>query len=254
MNKGHILYFLNLFCGSQEIEGMDINQEGKFIIYSPARSGSHFLQSLLSSHPDIQCHDEINSYIEDLEDPIECITRLLDILDQSLKSCKMAGFIVHDTDIRNAKRENNKLINMIHRIEFDKWPVIWLNRDNWLKRYISYEMASSTGIFNTTREVDHNMRISISSQELKETFRSWKTQKNMAQLDFYRNPKIEVVYENILVGKGIDAILDFLGVQPCKLKTDLKKIVKRTSREIIRDYSILKMEMALTEWVRYFDE
>lgn len=178
----------------------------------------------------------------------------MSILDRSLETKKMSGFIVHDQDVRDAKREEDKLLNMLMRIEFDKWPVIWLNRDNWLKRLLSYELASATGIFNTTMEVDASMRVSFSAQEMKETFRSWKRQKKLASVDFFNNPKMEVVYEDLLKNQGLNEILIFLGVDPMPLRTDLKKIVKGSTRARISNYSVLKMEMALTEWIRFFDE
>lgn len=232
----------------QQYENLKINKkfrnldsiQDKFLILSNQRSGSHFLQSLLNSH------SQINFAGEALINPTRWIqnndNNKSTIIHKTLLN--YCGFIYHreypDKEYFQQFIKSNKNIG-----------IIFLFRKNILKQFISLKIAEKNKKFqnNVTTE-----RISIDFNE----FYDFHHKMKKLFIDFWiflneNNIRTFVVeYENI--HKEIYKLQEFMNLNIEELNTKLIKQENRKIQDIVINYDELKQFLSKKELIRYLDD
>lgn len=119
----------------------------EFVIISTARCGSNHLVSLLNSHPNVRCYGEVFGILN------YAPLRLLDW------RCKAPALWVNTLKLTAAHKQylGYKLMythcpqHMAYVLRAPHIKIIWLNRQNALKRYVSFIKALQSKVWRTSR-------------------------------------------------------------------------------------------------------
>jgi len=171
-----------------------------YIILCSQRSGSHFLATLLNSHPDIACYGESG----------EKMTELVNATG------RVKGYILMYNRVKDfSLLDNIKIIHLV-RNSYDTARSRWVNSQKKFPSHLTEDVEFSVKIH--VREV---IKLANEIEKLHNKFRELIKNK----------PHIEVSYDDLTGGRSKNTIskpntkllLDFLGVEYSKLSTELKK-------------------------------
>lgn len=169
-----------------------------FVILAHQRSGTHMLASLLDSHPDLRCYDEL---------AVIGINKRNLILGRKdiFKLKENEGFILMYSQFLRLAKKNPDFINCIKKAK-----IIHLIRENLDNHIRSLTKAKSKG--------------SRVTKEKRKYFRKFITQRrnNVFRNEFEN--VFTISYEEICNDKNIkeyenEKLLQFLGVKPYKMTT-----------------------------------
>jgi hypothetical protein len=223
----------------------------KFLITGYNRTGSHYLASILNSHPDVFCADEIfRKYNKNIFDT----TYIQNIWKEKKtpyyynqknnvwvnKQCTHYGFVLF---YEQANRPPGNYIQL------EKFSIILLTRKNLLNRYLSEKLAEKYGFIN----VPYENKIYINPQNCIEDIEIHIKQEQQLKEKFKNQPLIEVAYEDLIVNHN--NIIKFLG-----LNTNIKLIPQtikqrvKSQQEMIENYQELKKAFQYTPYITFLDE
>ncbi len=234
----------------------------KYLILSVHRSGTNYLTSLLDSHPYIVSHYEVfreyffhgqHVFWKGIRwiSPEYFLNRY--VYHHYPGFIRAVGFELQYSHARHGREKsiwgylhNHKEITIIH-----------LKRMNLLRMYISFLLATKSGIWTTTKEralpptpieldYDFCRMFFVYIEHKRSYFDGYFQHHNVKQL----------TYESLTANttKELRSIQNFLSVPPLRLHSPLKKINVYTLQQIIKNYSSLKRSFAQTAWARFFDE
>ena len=225
----------------------------RFVVISEARSGSTMLGSALASHPQMLMHGEIfgtgpaplNFYgIDEMlpwPTPIEI----------HLKKSRDADPVRFLDELVFAETARQAIGFKFKFEEFTDWPavvdyitsrrlhVLFIRRQNLFDRYISEVEALATGHFNSTDSTQNTpmseawLRDALTPDAVSQAIEKGLALENMLHTCFFRNPRTELVYEEIVGWEdAVSAkICNFLGIVPMPLQAQTVKMrgTKRVS-------------------------
>jgi LPS sulfotransferase NodH len=250
----------------------------RFIITCPARTGSSMLTSLLQSHPDVCCHGEVfgrrvfegfqgidytGPISETLKPPI--VDKLVELrIDDPVAFLR--DYVLYPGQFKaiglKLKYEELLLDMYAPVLEWisDKRDIkiIHLRRRNLLKRYVSqYIAVKITKVFNTWEGTDAPCapRVTLSAQECERQFQIAENRhKRFANL-FKNHEVLDLTYENLVANKmeNLIDIQTFLGVNPVRLSTGMKKINPDSLRSMIENYDQLARHFSGTRFEAFFE-
>ncbi|HEU5289676.1 MAG TPA: sulfotransferase domain-containing protein [Cyclobacteriaceae bacterium] len=251
----------------------------KFIILTPGRSGSTYLQQLLNSDPAISCYDEIFNVANKNNNSFYSFCRtnnpkisffflrgkfsrsswnfpLAYLFRQYLKSIYIKT---------SATKIGFKLIynQLLHYHPLASWvsgnpiPIIHLQRKNLLKAAISHIKARSTGIYTSTSvSLEKRQKINISPAAILNELRSSSAEKLKCESLIRNNPSITIYYEDLFknLPSTIQQLQAFLHIENVSFqKPDIVKTNPDRIDEIIENYDDLKKVLRGTDWEGFLD-
>lgn len=190
--------------------------ERRFVIVSAGRAGSHLLVSLLSSHPDIYCHND--RFI--LDRPRLSPYGLMDGLSRS-RSVRCFGA---QLPIYRIAQNPNTLYARMHS---EGWQFLHLRRENLFRQSVSALVAKARGSFHRYRgEASRTGPFRIDPEALvhKMAEKAALVDRELKALDRY--PFQAVIYERDLENanshqRTADRLFDWLGLPPVAVETNL---------------------------------
>lgn len=246
-----------------------------YMITCAARTGSSLLETSLLSHPDIQSHGEVyepnrvgalrGRYTALVADP-ESNSKLTQFRDRyqtaflykyvfDTQGKKVAGlklkyeelFLPKFAETREAVRRDTDI------------KIIHLRRDNLFERFVSWYLAAK--VTRITEIHSEEARPVIDSIEIPVKECHVDLDRSLARSAFFqrmfqKHRVFDVTYEE-LAGEQrnatLQAVQDFLGVEPRELSSKLRKVVSKDLRSLVSNYQELAEHFSKTQHARYFE-
>jgi hypothetical protein len=189
----------------------------KFFIIAHQRAGTHYLATLLNSHPDLKCHEEIKpgttGYMLEVKRPRD--------LDNGEGAIVMYGQIPPQPEAKII--ENGKVLHLKRNMDDLVRSVLVLQRRQYfnLPAHTEKEMEMPTVLITKEMITAERKRV----------------EERMKWFDDFLDCKdvMEVEYEKLGDDKYHDKILKFLGVKKKKLTSKLKRTNFAKNTKIIYD-------------------
>lgn len=244
------------------------SEHRSFIIVKGHRTGSSFLATQLHSHPDIICLPEIFHPDRVVLGPDHKVCKKDELkkwrsshpqafiesvlLSKYSRNIKAVGFKLLYQDARGPDRPAWQWMR-----ENTNLHVIHLIRDNHLAQYISLRQAMIRGRWNTKSKTDNlPIRVSLHPEQCELMFKHTEAWIKSTQSRFSSHPYMEIHYDALTedTPRELDNVQKFLGVEPHKTTSGLKKINSWPLHECIPNFDALKKHFSNTQWARFFDE
>jgi len=261
-----------------------------FVIVSFARTGSTYLESLLSSHPDLLTFREIfgvrksypgyrglvylhtlfhkpnahHAFRVLLYKNIRLIRAMVfelpvqDFLESLLfgaypSTIKSVGFKYHLYHGRRLPELKDYLC------EHKEIKIVHLIRKNYLHMLVSEKLAQASNqweLKDNTANRSRDIRVVLKKDECENTFCQYREQENKAKTQFADHNIYTLDYEDLIHKQEtiLDKVQEFLGVKKQRLSSSLKKQRTRKLSEVIENYDSLKYSFQGTRWSGFFNE
>jgi LPS sulfotransferase NodH len=225
----------------------------KFLIFGLSRSGSTLLVTLLNSHPQIHCEDEILHHR--LLFPLTFVTSRAALFDDQAYGFKLLAY-----QLRNVQRIRDQQA-FLKELAARDFKLIYLGRRNLLRWALSNLYARHRAQFHHWRSVDgepvtKRMRVDLaelggwlSGGEQMEAYISGL----LADLTYLR-----LVYEDHLEDRTqhqptVDRVCHYLGLAPARVRTDLAKITPTDLPALVENYQEMVDFVSDAGYGRYLD-
>lgn len=220
-----------------------------FVIVAHARSGSHMINSLLNSHPDIRSNGEKFNLVNQEE----CDLLFSEYATIPDKTEKILGFKLA-YQLRTNKR--NDIWSKI--LKNNQFKVIHWYRSNLLRVYVSREIATKTEKWMGRGEQPglSDKKIMVDMDQCMRWINKMSHLHTLIQFDFRHHLCFSVSYENFLFDKNkAIEILNFLGVDSTiQLSTDLIRQNPEPLDQLIINYHEFAAAFQKTKWSVFLDQ
>lgn len=225
----------------------------RFLIFAQGRTGSTLLRTLLSSHPDIQCDDEILYFPVVFPKHFVCRKALT-------SSKKVYGFnvkIYQLTSIQRIMRPRKFVLGLAE----EGWSIIFLRRNNILRQSISniyaeegnkYHYYKSDHRSNKTIVVDCEQVVRMMERRNRYSHDELVVLRDLAvhKVDYERDLLDPATHQSTM-----DRVFEFLKLPSAPVKTDLVRSIAGTLENSIENYDELKERLKKTDFEKYlYDE
>jgi LPS sulfotransferase NodH len=225
----------------------------RFVIFAQGRTGSTLLTSLLDSHPDIRCADEILR--RPRLDPVRHVERAA-----RTTSGSAYGFHVKCYQLSRLQRQDDwaAFLTTLHE---RNWKIIYLRRDNLFEHVISGFFAKAAGRYHydTNGEERRPETLEIEPPRLMKWLEQRHRLRNEEVAALSGLPHIELVYERDLRDPeprklALDRAQELIGVPVRPLTTSLQKSVTKPLPELISNYAEIRALLADTPYAQYLPD
>jgi hypothetical protein len=223
-----------------------------FVILCLGRTGSTHLGSLLGSHPDIHCFGELftdrkgtldEAFIKSpIDDPIEYVAQLTAPLSESAIGFKLP---------LNSIRKHPEAVRLL---EDDELRIVRLRRLNLLALFASRRLLATTRVSRSTRGDYGDTTVTLDPKQCLAVFR--RTEEHDRYLDKLAagKPVFDITYEDLAVGRGLDDLQRFLGVEPVTLESRFRRLRSRPLSETIENWSEVESALRGSEYERFLED
>ena len=204
----------------------------KFIILSYSRTGSNLLVELLNNHPVIRCEGEILGKVKDNINYSSLLSNIFNVKNK-IKGFKL--FYYHPVNIKNNKK-------LFETIQLDKSiKIIFLHRENLVRRYYSLLKAQDTSIWkkkDKLNTLDNKKKINISINNLLNSIKIIENYEKKYIPLFKNHNHIIINYEDLEVDyqKTCNKIFKFLNICRFNVNPSLVKMNTGNLYELIENY------------------
>jgi len=224
----------------------------RFVILAAPRTGSNMLCTILDSHPQILCHNEMFNpggvfYALGLRDGSLNVGTLEDRSRDPLEFLQriwMADLGHSCVGFKMTHRQNETVFNAV--LNDPSVKKIVLRRENRIKTYVSWLVAQQTGQWEVYRKTDlaRRPRVAVDEAELRQhiTENDYYLSQIERVLEATRQQWVSMVYERLLANSDECArVLEFLGVAPeaCALEPKSVRQNPTNLRELICNFDDL---------------
>ncbi len=239
------------------------NTATKFIILGSARTGTNYLQTLLSSHKSIRVFGEIFMVSSLRRNPSALIRPAhfleSDVFNKYPKRISAVGFKLMYTHARYGldgiynsglaiftSYERKRLESVWRYLEKHREiKIIHLQRRNIVRTAVSLLRARQTNqwaLRHSEKPSQTSGRIELSREFLEAFHRDLGSKRAACEASFAGHAVFEVYYEDLVTDRNreLDRIMDFLGVERQHLSTPLVKQNTRSMRDAIADFEHLR--------------
>jgi hypothetical protein len=240
----------------------------KFVIYGANRSGSHYLQSLLHSHPDINCYWDIfwgsgytphclNTYLA---------SRNLDRIPRFFGRKNIIFDFLNDHYARSADigaagfllkwGAANRYPEILAWLSENDAGIVHIVRENFLVHWIAIQLRRTGMVKSHARSDIVYSKIKLDVEELLPQLRMAKANLEKERNKLKNHRVLEVKYESLLVHEDDEAakIQDFLGVEKFQnLEPEFKKTESESPSEMIENYEEVYNLLRDSEFSSFLD-
>lgn len=225
----------------------------RFIVLSRSRTGSNLLISLLNSHPNIFCENEVFAKLNGRNHE-DILARVYAKQAIHIKAKGFKIFYYHPTD--------DKLSDIWNTLISDKSvKVIHLKRRNVLRTVTSRKILESTKEYMRRKSNGCNdikpKKTEFSVRELHFLFNETRNYENKAENDFQNHDLLSLYYEDLArdTDETVKKIVKFLGINHMHpSSTNLAKQNPQQLEVLINNFYELKSAFLETEWEPFFEE
>lgn len=223
----------------------------KLILLASPRSGTNWLESLMTSRSDVRMDGEIldnphmRIYPDFAKDPIAGIYGDL----WAPSDHAVCGFKLFYFNCRAAHKEKGYVWQVFQQDRSIK--VICLTRENLLRMLISWDMATQTNIWSITEPAqDSRLALLLDPGDVLSRLRDIRNGMSRARGVFSAHDVYDVTYEGLLAStmEHCDAIQDFLGLKRQPLKSPLARMETRLISQIVANYEDICAALRGTEF------
>ncbi|MCA8951088.1 MAG: sulfotransferase [Planctomycetes bacterium] len=248
----------------------------RFIVLGCGRTGSNLLASMLNSHPNIRCMNELFNDSE--PETIFWGTHARDTsaadraVDLELRAADPIRFLEQRvfTNVDRQTRFIGFKIFYYHARGAD-WEPVWrylqsdgelrvlhIKRRNRLRKHVSEKIAKLTDKWAIASDKDahRDVRVKLWPKQCIESFERTIAQEEEAARFFRNHALLDVHYEDLATdpdGSGT-AILDFLGARHGLLRQGTRRQVVEPLSSVIENYDELAAAFAGTPWAAFLDD
>lgn len=210
--------------------------EQRFVILAQGRTGSTLLTSLLDSHPQIRCNDEL------LQRPRIAPLRYI---DQVARAATLPRHGWHLKSEQLKWRQADRPVGpFLDALEARGSKIIYLWRENVLEQSVSMFFAVASGAWHH-RNNGQIKRVKELELDPEELYSQMKQRSRVLELDralLSGRDYCEINYERDLRtedarGPALARIQEFLGVEYHPLASELRKSVNRPIHKLIKNYA-----------------
>lgn len=243
----------------------------KFVVVASPRTGSNYLQSLLSSHPKVFCAGEtflqpqrVIDELRDIQAPVEKLGQL----GKSLKGGKSVAAL--ETFYSMAPCVNAEALGfrlfydhlgyvrnqaVMRYLRANDVKIVHLQRENLLRQFLSLTMAEEAGIWVSSKKVP-SKTVHLDARKCRRYLQRAVRTRNAFSRKLRHLTVLGLTYEQLSEDyqKSMEEIWQFLGVESAPVSSTLKKLNNAPLHEAIQNYSELKRSLAETPWNKFFDD
>jgi LPS sulfotransferase NodH len=200
----------------------------EFVIISTARSGSNHLVSLLNNHPSVRCYGEVFGKLNYA--PLRSIdwrNKMPNVWIATLKTTAISKqYLGYKLMYEHCPR------HMAYVLRAPHIKIIWLTRQNTIKRYVSFIKALQNKVWRSSRTKKAaigNKKITINTQHMLTKMRAANATLVALQAQLVQLPgkSLQVTYEDLSQNAPIatwQSIIQFLQLPDIPLpSSDLRK-------------------------------
>lgn len=238
-----------------------------FFIVSRQRSGTHFVGSLLASHPDVSMYGEVLnngaakfsfydfwgervSQNSELIRPHHMIAAWRDFVAEKTAPTAKSGAIIMYNQL-------DTIPSVLARRILGASHIVHLVRQNVLRTLVSEQINRQTDKPPHQRGEDGNLtQITLSSDTLVENLR-----KRLSEIETFRERAkstkcLEITYEDFTRDPNGSAskIFSFIGVDPQPVRTGYKRSNPQPLREIIINYEETRELLSKADLVHFLEQ
>jgi LPS sulfotransferase NodH len=247
-----------------------VTDANNFVVVASPRTGSNYLQTLLSSHPKVFCAGEMflqpERVVDELHNvgaPEKELAHLSKSLEQGatvaaleslysiapLVNVDAIGFRLfydHLSDRRNRQ--------VLEYFRSHQTKVIHLRRDNLLRQYLSLSVAQTAEVWVSEQKVA-TTSVHLDPRKCRRYLKRTAKARDVFSGKMRHLDVMDLTYEELSEDheRTVGAVLDFIGVERAPLSSNLKKLNNAPLDEAIQNYESLKLSLKDTPWIRYFD-
>jgi LPS sulfotransferase NodH len=209
--------------------------EHRFVILAQGRTGSTLLTSLLDSHPQIRCNDEL------LQRPRLAPLRYV---DQVARKATLPWHGWHLKSEQLQWRQGGRPVGpFLDELEARGSKIIYLWRENVLEQCVSmfFAVASGAWHYRKGKQKKRVTELKIDPEELGklmdqrnavlESDRKLLSGREYCEINYERDLRTEEAR-----GAALSRVQEFLGVQYHPLVSELRKSVNRPMHELLQNY------------------
>lgn len=230
------------------------NPKTKFIIFTQSRCGSGLLATLLGNHPNIFIDGEIfnanrHFKVASLGLYLASRSRLARLKNKGVYGFKLK--LHHLTDHHGLSLEQAKsFISSLHK---DGWKIIYLRRNNFLRRSLSSLAAQKRGVRHVHGEKDKLQKIYVDSDKLLNRIKISEQRVALDEKILQGIPYLLIEYEKDLLDQTQHAlscrkIFDFLHITVVDVQTRLTRTSTDDLSKTIDNYEEIKKVLDNTKY------
>lgn len=199
--------------------------QSRFVIYGMGRSGSTLRTSLINSNPLVFCDSEVISHntVHRLLFPYVYLNAISKKISPPVKiyGCCIMSYLLQHQKIKDQNIFFKKIVNK-------GWKIIHIRRDDILNVAVSIILAQYDDIWEVKKKsINRTSKAYVPIAEFCKYVRILQPSYKLEDIALKDIPHLRVNYENNLE-KGnrkpiMDKIFSYLGIDSCKIKTELKK-------------------------------
>jgi LPS sulfotransferase NodH len=235
-------------------QALGLTRPTRFVIVTAGRSGSALLISLLNSHPDICCDDEIlNAHRRWPLMYIEGRAKLA-----RRRGVGTYGLKVQPWHVIDAQRVQGAS-DWVTTLQRRGWQVIRLSRHNRLHQAISVARAHQEGVWHQrAHETDPVGPITLDPLAVMGAMYYTQMQEELIDTMVKDVDYLSLVYEDDLIDvaaqtRTLERIFEFLGVAPQPTKTDLVRRSEEDMRLLVTNYDEILDEIQRNRFMAFID-
>ena len=229
-----------------------------FVILCLGRTGSTHLQSLLDSHPDVRCYGELFTDVDlatghgdsraqtfigsPHDDPLAYLSELTAGVE-----ARAVGFKLPNNSLRAFPEAE-------HVLAHPGLKVVRLSRRNLLALLVSRRMLAATGVPQSTHGSYGDAQIHIEPQRCLTAFRHMESDESRLDELAAEHEVFRLTYEELVAGRGLDELQDFLGVEPRPLQSWFSQLRTRPLGETIENWDEISTALRGTRYEAFLTE
>ncbi len=218
-----------------------------FAIAFVGRVGSSYLQGLVDSHPDASCKAEIVSHPPISEGEASQVAAHIDATIGSART-PVAGFKLAFCSLPLPS-------GILETLEARHYRFLHIERRNKLDQYLSMRLAQVNAAWRSDRGSYDIERIELDPADLLAAIKRFISYEAAIEQQLSgRFPYHRVLYEDVVSGKAIPRVLDFLGLEPKPLTSAFRRQRRISQRDSIANYEEVAAALAANGFDRLLDE
>lgn len=218
-----------------------MNTITRFVILSYPRCGTHLLRTALDTHNNITMRGEYYGNIRKFQAGHKEINFLdtYSLYHQAFKPMNdeitASGFVLH-------RIRHDDVIFLEYLMNDKNVKIIYLGRDNLLRRFISEKISMITSKWRYHKSLNEDNiqlpSINFDNIEFIKNVNLYNERNEFFLRKFKYHNMYKTTYENIInqYDEELYSIQQFINVQPLKLDVDVNKVVTEPLKNIVSNY------------------
>lgn len=216
-------------------------QQRRLLIFAQGRSGSTVLEDLIASTGYFRDRGELlGANNERVRYPAAYLKGMASYYGQENFVCHVKLYHLTSDRVRAGAKPMDPAV-FLRKLQADGWGIIYLNRREKVKQYISNQVALARGAYHKLDQKPEKFRVTIDKEDFLKSVRSRQENERQEKQALEGINHLPIVYEDDLMGEErqaatIGRVLDFIGLEYKKPSTRMRKVNAKPLTEIIVNF------------------